>query len=86
MKKYISDWRFQVIRPVEVESETEYYVVIGGRRQRKQSPWECVHDTFAQARARIVDMNERRVNNARAELVRYEAALEKAIALKESAE
>lgn len=76
MKKYVT--RRQTIEEVEVERETEFSVWIGGRSHWKSSGYECYHDSFDLAKAFIVMLAQKDVENARLKLACAEGKLVKA--------
>ena len=54
MKKYRSKLLGQEIDQVEVERETESSVWICGRKHSKVTDYECFHDTFEEAKSKII--------------------------------
>jgi len=53
------------IEPVEVERETEKFVIIGGRRNAKASDYESYFDTWDQAHRHMTDRAQSIFDGAR---------------------
>lgn len=62
MLKYKTRWGG--VEPVEVEGETEKFVIIQGRREAKRSEWSCYFDSFEEAKAHLVASAENAVTDA----------------------
>ena len=79
MKKYRT-WYKDEIEPVEVESETEKFVVIDGRRSMKhpdRASDQHYHDTYEAARSFLRDDAKHKILMASQEMERQQARLEK---------
>ncbi len=81
--KYLSRW--QEIKKVEIERETEASVWVKGSKRAKSTSWERYHDTYEDARRHVINEAEKEVATARRELETAERKLATAKALKEVA-
>jgi len=70
MKKYMTRaaWYNQPIQAVEVENETDCFVVINGRRRKKRSDYCNYFNTYDEAKAFLRQRAERAVSNAQSAL------------------
>jgi hypothetical protein len=66
MKKYRARWN--EITEVDVERETDAFVIIGGRRNAKRSDCENFYDTHAEAVSHILDTQRAKVKAAEGRL------------------
>lgn len=64
--KYLT--RFEAIKRVECERETESSVYINGRRSSKVSSYERYHDSWAEAHAFLVTKQQYEIDSLRRKL------------------
>ena len=75
------------IRPVEVQSETEHFVVLPHRPRRrvaKISDYESFHNSFEEAKMHLIEKQEAKIHEWEMELLYAKDVLEEIKGLKES--
>lgn len=75
MKKYRT--RLDEITEMDVERETDAFVVINGRRNAKRGDWENFFDTHAEAVTHLIETQRAKVKSAEWRLAIESAVLAK---------
>lgn len=77
MIKYKTEnWSSKIFK-VEVEKETEYQIIINGRRSNKMSEYECFFDTFEDAKEYLIEKISKEIKNLQWKLSREQNKLNK---------
>lgn len=84
MIKYEAKPTWVEIKKIEVDSETNSFVIINGRRNAKKSDYKSYFNTFEEAKSHILEYWENEIKSARNTLEYRQSRLGNAKGLKEN--